>query len=248
MAGGNSMPKGSTPQNSDTPASFELDAIHLQIGARLQLITEQSGRPQNYFATLVGYLAGAAVLVRTPTENGLAVAFHEGEPLTVRVFAGIHVYSFKTFVDRILVSPFPCLCLAFPKMVSGVALRKAMRVKVNIPAQATRSVTGEAPQSGAVSLTNLSIVGALVESELQLGQVQEEIEISFTFVTQPGDREVTVRTRAAIRNLRAPKADSSGQPGLYTHGVEFLNLEPTERVMVQNLIYEAFVSDRKSVV
>jgi c-di-GMP-binding flagellar brake protein YcgR len=241
------MPKGSIPQQSDTPSSFDLDAIHLQIGSKLQLTTEQSSRPP-YFATLIGYLTGAAVLVRTPTENGLSVAFHEGEPLTVRVFSDIHVYSFKTFVDRVLVSPFPCLCLAFPKTVSGVALRKAMRVKVDIPAQVTRPAAGAPPQTSAVSLTNLSIVGAQVESELKLGEIQDEIEISFAFVSRTGHQEVKVKTFAAIRNLKAPKADSSGQRNRYTHGVEFLKLDPTEQVMLQNLIYEAFMGDRKSVV
>jgi len=32
-------------------------------------------------------------------ENGLSVRFEVAEPLTVRVFTGVHVFSFATFVD-----------------------------------------------------------------------------------------------------------------------------------------------------
>jgi c-di-GMP-binding flagellar brake protein YcgR len=244
------MTTGPKEQETSTSVTYELAAINLNIGARLQLVTQQTNRPQHYFASLIGYLADVAVLVRTPTENGLSVAFQEGEPLTVRVFSDVHVYSFKTFVDRVLLSPFPCLYLAFPRTVSGTVLRKAMRVKVNIAAQVTRAVPGEPPttETATVSLTNLSIIGGLVESESKLGEVKEEMEISFAFVAGPGAQEVRITTRAAIRNLVAPKAIGGRQSNLYAHGVEFINLESTDQIMLQNLVYEAFVGSRQSVV
>lgn len=178
-------------------------------------------------------------------ENGLSVPFQEGEQLSVRVFSGIQVYSFKTSVNRTLSSPFPCLYLAFPRTVIGTPLRKAIRVKVDIPVQVTRSTAGEAPKTDTGSLTNLSVTGGRIESEMKLGDVQDEIEISFTFVDQPEHREVRINARAIIRNLNAPKPDSSQKPSPYAHGIEFIHLNPNELAKLQILIYDAVVASRQ---
>jgi c-di-GMP-binding flagellar brake protein YcgR len=238
------MPKESEQTKAEAPPTFDLASINLQIGTRVQLITERTSRPQQYFATLIGYLAGAAVLVRTPAEGALTVPFQESEPLMVRVFSDVHVYSFRTFVERIQISPFPCLYLAYPSAVTGIAIRKAMRVKVDIPAQAIAS--GEPPQTSDVSLTDLSVAGGMIESDTKLGNVQDEIGISFTFIARPGDREIQIDARAIIRNLREPKPTASQKPGRYAHGVEFVNLDPTQQVTLQTLVYEAFVGVRQS--
>jgi c-di-GMP-binding flagellar brake protein YcgR len=239
------MPNDSKKQQPDTPANYDLAEINLRIGARLQLSTERTSPPRHYFAPLIGYLAGEAVLVRTPMENGLSVPFQEGEQLSVRVFSGVQVYSFKTSVNRTLSSPFPCLYLAFPRTVIGTPLRKAIRVKVDIPVQATRSGAGEAPKTDTGSLTNLSVTGGRIESEMKLGDVQDEIEISFAFVVQPEDREVRINARAIIRNVNAPKPDSSQRPGPYAHGIEFVNLDPNELAKLQTLIYDAVLAIRQ---
>jgi|SRR5882757_4675175 len=250
------MPKESEQTKADaeqtkadaSPTTYDLASINLAIGTRVQLITEQSGRPQQYFATLIGFLAGVAVLVRTPAEGGLSIPFQKSEPVTVRVFSGLHVYSFASFVERVQVSPFPCLYLGYPSAVTGMAIRKAMRVKVDIPAQATPAASGEPLPASAVSLTDLSAIGGLVEADMKLGNVNDEIGISFAFIARPGDRQVQINARATIRNLREPKPTSSEKPGRYAHGVEFVNLDPTEQAMLQNLVYEAFLGVRQSVV
>jgi len=239
------MPEESKQSPSETPPTYDLAAINLQIGSRLQLVTERTNARQSYFATLIGYLAGEAVLVRTPMERGLSIPFQEGEPLTVRVFSGVQVFSFATFVDRISVSPFPCLYLKFPQAVSGTTLRKAMRVKVDLRAHATRSPTGESPQTEAVSLTNLSVAGGLIESEMPLGAMGDKIEVSFAFVVQSGDREVQIKAQAVIRNVKPPKTGPSQQGSRYVHGVEFVDLGPTDQAMLQNLVFEAVVAGRQ---
>jgi len=226
--------------------NYDLASISLQIGTRVQLITEQTSQSRRYFAVLIGYLTGAAVLVRTPTEGTLTVPFKEGEPLTVRVFAGVHVYSFRTVVERVQLIPFPCLYLRYPREVSGVAIRKAMRAQIEIPAQATAATAGdETPQTSPVSLSNLSASGGLVQSETKLGNVQDEIGISFAFVARPGEPEVQISTRATIRNLSEPKPSSPQQPARYAHGVEFVGLDPTEQALLQILVYESVVGLRQ---
>ena len=226
----------------------EFVAMNLQVGARLQLFVERTGQRQQYFATLIGYVPGEAVLVMTPMENGFPVPFRQGEQLTARAFSGVNVFSFRTFVDHNVSRPLACLHLAFPKAVSVTALRKAMRVKVNLPGKATRSIDGEPPHISDVSVTNVSALGGLIEAQEKLGEIGEKIELSFSFITQPGESEIQLSTQAAIRNIKPIRTSASQEQGLYAHGLEFLELEPTKQILLQQLIYETVSADRQRLV
>jgi len=121
---------------------------------RLQLFVDRTSHRQQYFTTLIGYVPGEAILVMTPTENGLSAPFKQGEPLTVRAFSGVNVFhSGRPLIN--VSRPLACLHLAFPKAVSGTALRKAMRIKVSLPGKVTRSIVGEPPRTSDVSVTNV---------------------------------------------------------------------------------------------
>jgi len=242
------MPDDPSRQPAVPAPDCDLTAIHIQIGTKLQLISDRTGRPLHHFATLIGFLAGEAVLVKTPTENGALVPFREGERLTARVFSGLNVYTFATIVERVQSTPLQCLYLAFPKTVTGTALRKAIRIRTNLAGKASRATAGEAPQDGDVSITNLSIAGASFDSQGKLGELGEQITLSFAFFVQPGDCEVQFKTRATIRNLKAPKPGPAGSPGAHAHGVEFLDLEPTEQIKLQNFLYESVVAGRQTIV
>jgi c-di-GMP-binding flagellar brake protein YcgR len=227
---------------------YEFAAMNLQVGARLQLFVERTGHRQQYFTTLIGYVPGEAILVMTPTENGLSAPFKQGEPLTVRAFSGVNVFSFRTSVDQNVSRPLACLHLAFPKAVSGTALRKAMRIKVSLPGKVTRSIVGEPPRTSDVSVTNVSVLGGLIEAQERLGEMGEEIDLSFSFIAQPGESEIQLGTRATIRNIKSVKTTTSQEQGPYAHGVEFADLDPTKQILLQQLIYETVIADRQRLV
>jgi c-di-GMP-binding flagellar brake protein YcgR len=227
---------------------YEFAAMNLQVGARLQLFVERPGRRQQYFAALIGYVPGEAVLVMTPMENGLSVPFNQGEPLTVRAFSGVNVFSFRTSVDHSVSRPLACLHLAFPKAVSGTALRKAMRVKVDLPGRVSRSIDGEPTRTSDVSVTNLSVLGGLIEAQDTLGEMGENLDLSFSFITQPGECEIQFSARATIRNIKSAKTTDSQARGAYAHGVEFVDLDPTKQILLQQLIYETVIADRQKLV
>ncbi len=139
---------------------YELPRTNLQIGSRLQLIAKRSGQARNYFATLIGYIETEGVLVKTPREHGLTVLFREGEPISVRAFTGLQVYSFETHVSRILVTPFHGLYLGFPRAVTGTRLRKSDTGQAQDIRYGFSSLPGEPPKNDAICLSDVSCEAA----------------------------------------------------------------------------------------
>jgi len=126
-----------------SPTTYDLASINLAIGTRVQLITEQSGRPQQYFATLIGFAGRSS----GPCEDAGGGRFVDPVPEK----RARHSASFQRLA-RLFVRK---LCRAgssqsVPLPVPWVPVdcdrhgdTQAMRVKVDIPAQATPAASGE---------------------------------------------------------------------------------------------------------
>jgi c-di-GMP-binding flagellar brake protein YcgR len=225
------------------PQEYEFEAMNLQVGGRLQFITHRQVRPVQHFSTLVGWVKDEYLIVRIPMEHGAPIPLAEGERLTIRVFSGVNVCSFPCTVERVFARPLLYAHLSFPSSIQGTSLRTAMRVKVEIPAQVTGAQSG-APAN--CTLVNLSVNGALVEAPRKL-PADDEVMLQFTLVAPPGNLEVKVRTRAAIRNVNALQPTSE-QHAVFTYGVQFIDLDPVHYTLLQNLTYEALLADRQKIV
>jgi hypothetical protein len=53
--------------------------MHLQVGGRLQLVTYRTVKLIQHFSSLIGYIEDEYIIVKTPIENGVAIAFDSGE-------------------------------------------------------------------------------------------------------------------------------------------------------------------------
>jgi c-di-GMP-binding flagellar brake protein YcgR len=231
----------------DTRSSYDFESLNLQVGSRLQvLLTSRSSTHAQYFSTLIGYVKDQYLIIKTPTDQGSPVQLREGEQATIRVFSGVNVGSFTAVIDRIFHHPCFYFHLSFPKVIQGTSLRKAIRIKVNIQGQLAGP--GSASTSIPVTINNLSVAGALVESEQELTNSDGTFELTFAMITQPGNHEITLNTKGTIRNVNARKATIPDQQDTYTYGVEFVDLDPTHQIILQNLTYEALISDRQKIV
>jgi len=76
----------------------------------------------------------------------------------------------------------------------------------------------------------------LIEAQQRLGEMGEEIDLSFSFIAQPGESEIQLGTRATIRNIKSVKTTTSQEQGPYAHGVEFADLDPTKQILLQQWI------------
>jgi len=225
------------------PREFDFEAMHLQVGSRLQFITHRTLKPVQHFSTLVGWAKDEYLIVKVPQENGAPVPLSEGDKVTIRAFSGVNVCSFSCTVERTFPRPVNYVHLSFPTTVQGTSLRAAMRVKVEIPTQVTPDRPNAAPIN--MFIVNLSVSGALIESPRKLAPGTDLVQMSFTLIQNPGNIQVRVNARAAVKNATSTKGDAAEVHG---YGVQFLDLDPTHYTLLQNMTYEAMIADRHKIV
>jgi len=227
------------------PQEFEFETMNLQVGVRLQVMTHRHLKPVQYFSTLIGYVKDEYLIIKIPTENGAPIAMTEGDRLTIRVFSGVNVCSFACSVERVFARPLNYVHLSFPTAIQGTSLRGAMRVKAEIPAQASK-VGGDGTPTACV-LSNVSVSGARIDSEYPLPADSEIVTLAFTLATPPTNEEMPVETLAAIRNMTVARP-APDKPDVYSYGVQFVDLDPVHYTLLQNMTYEALLADRLNIV
>ena len=228
-------------------STCSLESMQLRVGDRLQLELLTDSTRSHYYTTLIGYVPGHSVLMRTPQVQNLPIPVREGEPVLVRTFSGRHAYTFGSKVDRVCRTPYPYLHLAYPAQVQQTTIRGALRVRVNLTATALNAANqGEALPS-ALTIADLSISGALLEAEKSLGEVGETLELAFKFLVQPNNYEVKLATPVKIQSVRKTKRERALEE-VFIHGVRFAKLRSTEGLLLQSYIQQVLLDDRSRVV
>ncbi|WP_229632139.1 flagellar brake protein [Pseudoduganella violaceinigra] len=218
--------------------------MNLQVGGRIQLITHRTLRPLQHFSTVIGWVKDEYMIVKIPMETSGPISLTEGDKLTVRVFSGVNVCSFSTVVQRVFLRPLMYAHVSFPNDIQGTSLRAAMRVKVEIPAKLVRDDGSHA----SVFLVNLSVSGALIESAQPLSREGETVQLDFTLLAPPDDRQVRINTPVLVRNATVAQSQKIEGKEVFSYGVQFTNLDPAHFTLLQNLTYEAMLADRQKIV
>lgn len=185
-----------------------------------------------YYTEFLGYADGEFLIVRTPVENGLTIKLHINELVTLRVFSGKSVIIFNSNVLTIFRSPHSFMHLSYPKEIKNQALRNVIRVKVDLPAQ----INGIA-KAGVI--TDISVAGAGIVSDTQLGNVDEEILISLMFFIKPTNQNLQIELKATIRSVKQLPVKIKHSSPKFLHGTSFHQLDSMNHVMLQNLVYES---------
>lgn len=225
------------------PQQYSFEQMNLQVGTRLQFITHRTLRPIQHFSTVIGWVKDEYLIVRIPLEQGVPIALDQGEKITLRTFSGVNVCSFSSVAERVFGRPLFYAHVAFPTEIQGTSLRMAMRVKVDLPTR----IKGAAGVEQAGQLVNVSVSGALMHTEHPLAEEAGPVDVQFTLQTGPDKRQVTISAKALVRNastVKPPDEDAR----LHAYGVQFVDLDPTHYMMLQNLTYQALIADRQKIV
>ncbi|HEY8096780.1 MAG TPA: flagellar brake protein [Methylobacter sp.] len=206
--------------------------INLQVGSRLQMALQHGPKQLIYYTELIGYVDGEYMIVKTPIENGLSIQIQVEEPVTLRILAGVDVFTLTCRVRTIFRSPHYYLHLGFPTDIKSVALRGAIRAKVNLPVQ----VNGVA---GAGIITDISVTGAAIIADKALGELNQEALIAFEFPIKPTNQSAHIDTSATIRSIQELPSKKKDAPPRISHGISFHELDLTSQVMLLNLVYES---------
>lgn len=216
--------------------------LKLSVGDRLQIELPTVHHEHRYFTSLVGYVSGLSILVRTPVSHGLSLPMRDNETLIVRGFSGIETFSFETTVERVCISPFPYLHLAYPHTIRTIPVRKEMRVKTSIPVRVTTAQSASTVQA---IISNMSSGGILIDSAEELGKAHDEISVSFHITVQPNDYQAHIETQALIQNAVIQNSPEGGM--LFQYGVKLPNLHSSQAILLQSLIYQALLESHHNI-
>ena len=225
--------------------SFESAQLH--VGERLQLELVADSLHNHYYTTLIGFVPAHSVLIRTPLVQNLPIPVPEGAGVLVRAFSGRHAFTMESRVDRVCRSPYPYMHLAYPAKVQQTLIRGALRVRVALPGTASSAFEQTDAPPRSVILSDLSVSGAQLETELSLGAPGEKFGLAFKFVVQPNNYEVKLTTSTQIQSVRKIRK-GKGPEELFSHGVRFNKLHATEGLLLQSYIQQVLLSDRSRVV
>ncbi len=206
----------------------ELRGSHYKTGEKAKVL-----KPKQliYYTELIGYVDEEYLIIKTPIKNDLSVQIPVGEQAILRTLSGVDVFTLTCQVKATFRAPYYYMHLSFPTDIKSIALRGAIRAKVNLPVQ----VNGY----GAGIISDISATGAKIIVDRALGELNEEALISFDFpiklTTQSEHIDVGVTIRS-IQQLPSKKKDS---PPKFSHGVLFHELDLTSQVMLLNFVYES---------
>lgn len=206
--------------------------MNLQVGARLQMALDRGSKKPIFYTELIGYVDGEYLIVKTPFENGLSVQMRTDETVTLRILSGVDVFTLTCKVKTIFRGPYYYMHLSFPTDIKAVALRGAVRAKVNLPVQ----VNGIA---GAGVICDISVTGAAIIADKALGELNEEALISFDFPIKPSNQNAHIETSVTIRSIQQLPSKKNDAPPRFSHGISFYELDLTSQVMLLNLVYES---------
>jgi len=222
-------------QSSAEPASSqrtaELEDLRVRIGARLQLLFSRASRTTTLPSTLIGYLAPEFLIVKAPTESGLAVKVSNEEWLKVRLFNGIHLIEFDTTVRRQFVAPLSYWHPAYPTVVRTSTLRAAQRVRVDIAAHVE---TDGQPSLAEARIVDLTELGARIVAPAPLAAAESSIRIAFAVPLGSEVAPLQLSISAKIKSVKIVEGSPGAQ--FHAHGVQFDGLQEREKLILQSFV------------
>lgn len=224
---------------------LDFDSLNLQVGSRLQIQLVRDVKPIQVISSLIGYLPGDYLIVRLPEGRNSTVSFRVGEKITVRVFSGIKVCAFDATVYRIFDNPIYYMHVSFPQQIRASNLRSALRVKATVPAALTSSSLSAETTA---ALRDLSIKGALVESERKCGEIGDKFKLAFVLPCLDKTDGEQIETEAIVRNVSISRLHVTEDQNTYRYGVEFVSLSLLHKLILQTYTYDLAFNDRLSMV
>lgn len=224
---------------ADEPPAYQFEDMRLKAGDRLQVQLPPSITQDRQIVRLIGYLDKHCLLITAPAGLGWQKPLMEGDRVIARVFLGQGAFGFVSYVDKIIRLPFEYLHLSFPKQIQGLMVRKAPRVKTEIAA----TVETSSGNTGA-RVSNLSATGMLLHSATALGAKGSDLSVTLPLDLYEVKTELRLRSR--IKAVSSTPIDGGGED--HRCGVEFLDLQPNETLILQSVVHHALAKNPYCVV
>ena len=216
--------------------TFTFDAMKLKVGDRLQIQLPARFMIDRAIVRLIGYINNLSLLITPPREaNGLRIQIEEDDELVVRIFTSQNAFGFSSTVAKFIKIPFEYFHISFPSEIKGVVIRKAPRVKTNIVCSVTTEQLGSESLTGVI--LNLSAKGALLASRSILAGKGGTIKLTFRVILH--GTEAFLNIDAVVRSQSPDETLASPFP--VHHGLEFVDLQAKDSLVLQSMIYQQMI-------
>ncbi|CAN5152741.1 hypothetical protein BH11PSE14_BH11PSE14_18100 [soil metagenome] len=208
-----------------------LKSLRLRAGMFLQAQRMEKNSP-TYEAQYLGAVEGKCLFVVPVGTFSIKTGMKANEHFIVRGFTGTHDFQFQAKViqafDFTFREPaYAYAVLSFPDTVQARKVRNSIRIKTSLPATAT-------PRSSAtplqVTIVDLSVDGALLRSDAELGAVGDLVNVAFSM----GDDESLSYLEALARICHC-----QGSEDAVSSGVLFENIGDRDRLRIREFVVEA---------
>ncbi len=217
---------------AEEKSGVSFEAMNLQVGTRLQLITFGPGKNE-YYSSLIGFDPGRYILVKMPQGNGFHAPLKLAERVDIRIFTGVCIYSFPSCVEHIYLTPQNFVELAFPDTIRMMPLRKDIRIATRIPVRVWNVNGKTLEEAFAATALDVSLTGLMLRSNVNLGKVGDKIGLSFAIRNTATGENTTIDAMVIIRN------SSKDEKNTFRHGVFFQELRPFHRATLESFINES---------
>ncbi len=217
-------------------AEVSFESLKLRPGMHLQIRHAAQKSPHGE-VQLIGAVRGQSIMVALKGDNGVKTGLEAGKDYVIRGFSGQHDFSFSSHVTQIFKAPFPYAMLVYPGTVEARVVRKAIRIKTSLPA--TVSPQGK-NMPLPVTLADLSVAGAMLDSSARLGNPGEVVNLSFSVDFE--NNKIELALAATIRY-----ANQSDSGSGFSIGVEFKDVTQNDK-LVLHYVAQSYATDDSGVV
>lgn len=184
---------------------------------------------------IIGHSPGRSLIITAPTINGKMPLLRENQRFVIRMLQDSKVYGFESSLLKFYSAPYPHVHLSHPEEVESIVVRGSRRVSTE-QVVSVKDTKNKDIKSG---MLNTSSTGALLQSKTQLGELGDEVKISAEF--NICGIQKYLRLSAIIRNIISPE-ENDNQNSDYRHGVEFIDMNDDQKLVVHAYVYEQIVA------
>ena len=215
---------------------IDLPLKTINLGESMQISPlSDSSNSIKYIVKFLGGLEKNSIICSAPIVDEKLVFIKEHTGFLVRLFSGKDVYNFTTIVSAVFNKPYPHIHLKFPSGVYSKVLRKNQRVQTSVICSLTNNSTGKFKGiKSAGRIIDISLGGAMIESNSVSGDVEDELECTFKLKLE--DTEIFFSIPSVLRNIVEPSKSDDSQK--YKQGIQFKAIPFQEKSMLQNYIYQ----------
>jgi len=210
----------------------------VKLGDLIQLQFIPNDGRERLTAKVIGHSPNKSIIISAPSVNGKFPLLKENQSFVVRMLQGNDVYGFESSVLKSYSIPYPHVHLRCPKDLECITVRGSQRVGTEVIVSVS---TADNPnRSLSISMLNTSATGALLQTSDILGGLDDEMSISIEL--EIAGIKKYLRIKAIIRNIAMSEDDADK---LNKYGVQFLELNDEQKLIINAYVYEQIVLHMK---